>query len=169
MYKCHVCDEYRLRTPFDTPSVPLVHCGVGSTNSEGDSEKKLRDLTETHRTGKIRADIASNIRKTGTVLMQVEPELEYIYDAFVSYNHQDTEWVDTYITTLELQHNFHFCIEAEEWRPGPVELWQIEGDIRRTVEKSRRMILILSYSYAASTWCQIELNVIQSDAIQKRT
>ncbi|KAF6214050.1 hypothetical protein GE061_011780 [Apolygus lucorum] len=87
-----------------------------------------------------------------------EPEGKYTYDAFVSYSNEDRGFVVRLVSMLE-SHSPHFslCVYERDFNVGGV----ITDNVVDCLSKSRRTILVLSDSFAKSTWCQWEMNLAQ--------
>ena len=102
-----------------------------------------------------------------------ESEEEYEYDAFVSFHSDDQDWVSN-----ELQRNldrtqanaetdddlrFRFCIHERDFVPGGL----IEENILRSIESSRKTIVILSKNFLQSVWCEFELQIARKECIER--
>ncbi|XP_067142515.1 toll-like receptor 13 [Centruroides vittatus] len=83
----------------------------------------------------------------------------YEYDAFVSYNSVDVAWVaQILISNLESHHsNFRLCIHDRDFEVGKL----ITENILDSIDKSRKVLLILTDSFVKSQWCMYELHVAQ--------
>ncbi|XP_046551823.1 toll-like receptor 2 type-1 [Haliotis rubra] len=85
-------------------------------------------------------------------------ETIYIYDAFVLYSEGDSPWVrNNIIPRIEL------CIHERDFIPGEY----IVDNIVTSLERSRKVIMVLSNSFILSSWCQFELALIQKRALEK--
>ena len=102
-----------------------------------------------------------------------ESEEEYEYDAFVSFHSDDHDWVSD-----ELQKNldrtqanaetdddlrFRFCIHERDFVPGGL----IEENILRSIEASRKTIVVLSRNFLQSVWCEFELQIARKECIER--
>nr|XP_034838897.1 protein toll-like [Maniola hyperantus] len=79
---------------------------------------------------------------------------DYEYDAFVSFSHKDEVYVvDTLVPNLKSGRNpLKLCLHYEDWVVGEF----IPTQIARSVEKSRRTIIVLSEHFLNSDWAQME-------------
>lgn len=73
------------------------------------------------------------------------------FDAFVSYSHEDDEWVSEMARSLEAR-GVRLCLHARDWVPGDL----IPAQIARSVEAARRTLLVVSPAWAASRWARAE-------------
>ncbi|CAK1547943.1 unnamed protein product [Leptosia nina] len=75
------------------------------------------------------------------------------YDAFVSYAHQDENIVVPLIQTLESgSRPLKLCTHSRDWIPGEL----IAEQIVRSVDRSRRTIIVLSKNFINSYWAKLE-------------
>ncbi|RVE41412.1 hypothetical protein evm_013940 [Chilo suppressalis] len=75
------------------------------------------------------------------------------YDAFVSFSQNDARFVaDVLVPKLEVENNLQLCVHYRDWLIGDM----IPTQIARSVEQSRRTIIILSKSFLESTWGLLE-------------
>ncbi|XP_045782937.1 protein toll-like isoform X2 [Maniola jurtina] len=79
---------------------------------------------------------------------------EYEYDAFISFSHQDELYViNTLVPKLKSGRNpLKLCLHYENWVIGDF----IPSQITRSVEQSRRTIIVLSEHFLKSDWAQME-------------
>ena len=83
---------------------------------------------------------------------------EYEYDAFVAYNRDDTNWVTGYLRkVLEKQNKLKLCLHDRDWLGGI----DIVDNIQQSIDKSRKVVLIITNAFARSNWCQLELTMAQ--------
>ncbi|KAG8430404.1 hypothetical protein GDO86_017877 [Hymenochirus boettgeri] len=80
---------------------------------------------------------------------------EYIYHAFVSYSHSDSDWVrGELLPQLEnCSPPYRVCIHERDFLPGK---WIIDNIIEN-IENSHKIIFILSHNFVNSEWCNYEL------------
>ncbi|KAL4229388.1 hypothetical protein ACF0H5_012427 [Mactra antiquata] len=87
---------------------------------------------------------------------------DYSYDAFVSYNHKDSDWVrDKLLPILETEYGYKLCIRDRDYVVGV----DINDNIVQ-INKSKVIVLILSESFTKSGWCHFELNVALTKHIE---
>ena len=96
------------------------------------------------------ADAATNVKSA---------EHQKQYDVFVSYSHEDEEWVKSeLLLEMEVKRDLKCCIHERDFEVGLTVLQNIVN----CVDKSRVFIVILSPAYLSSTWCMFELFLAQS-------
>ncbi|XP_061188702.1 toll-like receptor 4 [Saccostrea echinata] len=84
------------------------------------------------------------------------------YDAFVIYAEEDQEFVHKILVpTLEDREGYHLCIHYRDFQVGKL----IADNIVNSIQKSRKVIVILSNSFARSKWCDFELIIAQNRLI----
>ncbi|XP_029435634.1 toll-like receptor 2 [Rhinatrema bivittatum] len=87
----------------------------------------------------------------------------YTYHAFVSYSHSDADWVRGELL-YRLENSsppYSICIHERDFLPGK---WIIDNIIEN-IEKSRKVILVLSRNFVNSEWCNYELYFAHQRAI----
>ncbi|KAF4520264.1 hypothetical protein B566_EDAN010730 [Ephemera danica] len=79
------------------------------------------------------------------------------FDSFVSYCKADRAWVmDTLVPTLEPPgDNYNLCMHERDFRIGSF----IMDNIVENIERSRRVLFILSNNFLESEWCKWELRM----------
>ena len=83
---------------------------------------------------------------------------EFQYDAFVCYHNHDIQWVmHTLRILLENKHKLKLCLHDRDWLGGV----DIVDNIQQSIEKSRKVVLIITNAFAKSNWCQFELTMAQ--------
>ena len=92
------------------------------------------------------------------------------YDAFLSYSHEDAEYVEgELLAGLEQPddpaHKFRCLIHTRDWSVGEM----IPDQIMNSVESSRRTIIILSAAYIDSMWTKLEFRAAHKQALQDKT
>ena len=89
-----------------------------------------------------------------------------IYDAFVSFNAGDREWVKESLHDKLENHNppYKLCIHYRDFVPGA----PIVDNILRNVKKSRRMIMVLSQNFIQSDWCMLEFRTAHRKVLEGR-
>ncbi|XP_076076109.1 toll-like receptor 6 [Mytilus galloprovincialis] len=77
-----------------------------------------------------------------------------LFDGFVIYSEPDKDWVyDNFLPFLEKQHGYKLCIHDRDFQYGRL----IVDNIVENMKNSRKIVLILSESFAESKWCQFEV------------
>ncbi|KAI5639719.1 TIR domain-containing protein [Phthorimaea operculella] len=89
------------------------------------------------------------------------------YDAFISFAHEDQEYVmNTLLPGLEnAPEQFRVCVHYRDWNVGE---W-IPDQIMRSVKLSKRTLIVLSRSFVASTWSYMELRYALANAAEEPT
>ena len=91
--------------------------------------------------------------------------VEFAYDAFVSYNHKDQQWViEWLLPALEYRGGVHLCLHDRDWLAGCA----ITDNIIESIESSRKTVLVLSNNFAQSEWCQLEMSMAQHKLLTSR-
>ena len=89
-----------------------------------------------------------------------------IYDAFISYSGDDHQWV---VETLKQRLENHdppykLCFHYRDFRAGA----PIVENILKSVDESKRMLMVLSPSFARSEWCLLEFRAAHRKVIEDR-
>lgn len=89
-----------------------------------------------------------------------------IYDAFVSYNSHDETWVyETLRDTLEnCEPPYRLCLHERDFEIGA----SIQENIFHSVQRSKRMIMVLSQHFIQSEWCMLEFRAAHHKVLQDR-
>ncbi|XP_074133253.1 toll-like receptor 13 [Sminthopsis crassicaudata] len=85
-------------------------------------------------------------------------EREFIYDAFVSFNAADEQWVYKELApALEMdgQPTFKLCLHHRDFEPG----MDIFENIQNAINTSRKTLCIVSNDYLRSEWCRLEVQL----------
>ena len=106
----------------------------------------------------------------------VEQTRNYVYEAFVAYDKDDRGWVrNELITHLETPNNddsendemfrkpMRLCIHERDFELGN---W-IEENIVIAIERSRRIILVISSNFLNSNWCRFELEMARMHSMER--
>ncbi|XP_050818531.1 toll-like receptor 13 [Gopherus flavomarginatus] len=81
---------------------------------------------------------------------------KYDYDAFVSYNTHDREWViNELLPTLEDKYHWRLCLHYRDFEPGKCIL----KNIVENIYASRKTICVITHQYLESEWCSKEIQV----------
>jgi hypothetical protein len=90
--------------------------------------------------------------------IQLQPQDEFQYDAFISYSHHDSVWVrDTLLPHLEGE-GLRICIDFRDFELGAPSLVNMEN----AVDRSRKTLLVLTPNWVASEWTEFEALLIQT-------
>ncbi|CAG2227975.1 unnamed protein product [Mytilus edulis] len=77
-----------------------------------------------------------------------------LFDGFVIYSEPDKTWLyENFLPFLEKQHGYKLCIHDRDFQYGRL----IVDNIVENMKNSRKIVLILSESFAESKWCQFEV------------
>lgn len=84
-----------------------------------------------------------------------EEEEKCIYDAFISYNSADEEWVmEQLLPNLEGS-GFQLCLYHRDFEPGR----NIVDNIVAAVYNSRKTVCVVSQNFLRSEWCSLEIQL----------
>ena len=89
-----------------------------------------------------------------------------IYDAFISYHKDDLPWVvDTLLKGLEAQDPpYKICFQDRDFVGGAA----IDENILKSIDQSKRMLMVLSPSFARSEWCLLEFRAAHRKVLEDR-
>lgn len=91
-----------------------------------------------------------------------ELDAEREYDAFVSFTHEDEKFViEELVPHLEKEHKI--CVHYRDWVVGDM----IPVQITRSVENSRRTIIVLSKKFVKSLWGLLEFRTAHVSALSE--
>jgi hypothetical protein len=92
--------------------------------------------------------------------------VDYDFDAFVSYNSEDSTWVMNVLVPELEEHSdppFKLCLFERDWMPGQ-DIFNLIG---QSIEESRKTLLIVTNAFTQSEWCQLELTMAQHHLLEK--
>ena len=94
-----------------------------------------------------------------------ELDRDKIYDAFVCYSHKDDDFVENNILQKleEGPKPYKLCIHTRDWLAGE---W-IPNQIARSIEQSRRTIIILSPNFIESIWGRMEFRTAHRQTLKE--
>ncbi|XP_054266773.1 protein toll-like [Macrosteles quadrilineatus] len=88
------------------------------------------------------------------------------YDAFVSYANEDHDFVvQKLVPFLEGEKSFKLCLHYRDWVPGD----GIQEQILKSVQSSRRTIVVLSPNFLNSVWGTVEFKTAHAEALKTGT
>ncbi|XP_017132252.1 protein toll [Drosophila elegans] len=94
-----------------------------------------------------------------------ELDKDKTYDAFISYSHKDEELIGKLLPKLESgPHPFRICLHDRDWLVGDC----IPEQIVRTVDDSKRVIIVLSQHFIDSVWARMEFRIAYQATLQDR-
>ncbi len=81
------------------------------------------------------------------------------YDVFISYSHDDDDWVQNWLLHRLEDAGLSVCIDFRDFDIGVPSLVNIE----QAVERSRKTLLVLTPSWVKSEWTSFEALLVQTD------
>ncbi|KAK3100252.1 hypothetical protein FSP39_016946 [Pinctada imbricata] len=93
------------------------------------------------------------------------PSDDFVYDGFLVYAEDDRIFVhDTLVPRVENQEGYKLCVHFRDFDVGKF----IADNIVENMNKSRKVIVILSNNFAKSRWCDFELMIAQRRLLSER-
>ncbi|XP_053320189.1 toll-like receptor 13 [Spea bombifrons] len=87
---------------------------------------------------------------------KTQDKRKYEYDAFISYNSHDEEWVFNHLVpNLEESYSRKLCLHHRDFEPGK----HIIDNIIDSIYNSRKTICVITRHYLESEWCSKEIQV----------
>lgn len=97
--------------------------------------------------------------------MYKEDDDSYLYDTFVCYSQADRQWVfEHLLRKLEDVAKYRVCVHERDFAVGQ----EITENIIYSVEKSRKVIVVLTPSFVASSWCMFELQMASNKILDEK-
>lgn len=75
------------------------------------------------------------------------------YDVFISYNHNDSDWVRGYLLPMLNSWGLKVAIDKKVFTPGGT----LDDHIQGTIQSSERVIFVCTQHFMASKWCLFEV------------
>lgn len=95
----------------------------------------------------------------------LKPDPDRVYDVFISFAHQDFEFVeDILLPKLEKEFKQKVCVHYRDWIIGDM----IPTQIIRSVENSRKTIIVMSKSFIESDWANLEFGAAHNRALKEQ-
>ncbi|XP_008288594.1 toll-like receptor 1 [Stegastes partitus] len=101
------------------------------------------------------------MKRRGKKCSNILKNASFDYHAFISYSHQDSDWVDSQLLPSMEGAGFSLCVHERDFVPGE---WIIDNIIN-CVESSYKTLFVLSRHFVQSEWCNYELFFAQHRAI----
>ncbi|XP_042239150.1 toll-like receptor 13 [Homarus americanus] len=97
--------------------------------------------------------------------VQKEDSDQYLYDTFVCYSQADRQWVfEHLLVKLEDGGRYRVCVHERDFTVGQ----EITQNIINSVERSRKVIVVLSPSFVESSWCMFELQMATNKILDEK-
>lgn len=91
--------------------------------------------------------------------INLDQNMGFVYDGFVVYSEGDQDWVHkVLVPKLEDEYGYHLCVHHRDFDVGKL----IVDNIVDNMDKSKKILIVLSDDFAQSDWCQFELRVSQN-------
>jgi hypothetical protein len=83
---------------------------------------------------------------------------DFTYDAFISYNQNDSDWVETVLQPRLERAGLRLCLPDRDFELGAARIVNMENAVAR----SRKTLLILTPNWSTSQWSEFEGLLVQS-------
>ncbi|XP_045123796.1 toll-like receptor 13 [Portunus trituberculatus] len=89
----------------------------------------------------------------------------YLYDIFVCYSQADRQWVfEHLVARLEDGGRYRVCVHERDFTVGQ----EITENIINSVDRSRKVLVVLSPAFVDSSWCMLELQLASHKILDER-
>ena len=90
-----------------------------------------------------------------------------MYDAYVTYHRQDEDWVDEELlpNIEEGEERFRLCLRTRDMRAGR----PVFGEMSLRIQRSRKILVILSPRFVNDNWCYFELNMAHHRVLEENS
>ena len=87
------------------------------------------------------------------------------YDAYVTYHREDEDWVDAKLIANieEGEEPFRLCLKTRDIRAGRL----IFNELSLRIQRSRKVLVILSPRFVGDNWCYFELNMAHHRVLEE--
>ncbi|XP_033733368.1 toll-like receptor 4 [Pecten maximus] len=88
----------------------------------------------------------------------------YDFDLFVAYTAADSPWIWQQLRPkLELQQHIQLCLHERDFEVGE----SISQNIVNCLQKSKKILFVISEEYIAARWCDFELEMANMERVQR--
>lgn len=89
----------------------------------------------------------------------------YLYDIFVCYSQADRQWVfEHLVARLEDGGRYRVCVHERDFTVGQ----EITENIITSIDRSRKVVMVLSPAFVDSSWCMFELQLASHKILDER-
>ncbi|XP_063885282.1 toll-like receptor 13 [Scylla paramamosain] len=89
----------------------------------------------------------------------------YLYDIFVCYSQADRQWVfEHLVARLEDGGRYRVCVHERDFTVGQ----EITENIINSIDRSRKVLVVLSPAFVDSSWCMFELQLASHKILDER-